>query len=86
MPPLCSACSTIFFEYFEAYTDTEEKFCAIAGDVGALLTADIARISGLVAVEQHPAPSEHCDRVDHYSPDTPQSASGNVTSSTPKLE
>merc|ERR1712113_442789 len=37
------------------------KFRAIADEVGALLMADIAHISGLVATGCHPAPFEHCD-------------------------
>merc|ERR1712217_479955 len=36
------------------------KFKEIADEVGALLMADIAHISGLVATKQHPAPFEHC--------------------------
>merc|ERR1712232_808108 len=39
------------------------KFREIADEVGALLMADIAHISGLVATKQHPAPFEHCDVV-----------------------
>jgi len=39
------------------------KFRAIADEVGALLMADIAHISGLVATNQHPSPFEHCDIV-----------------------
>jgi glycine hydroxymethyltransferase len=39
------------------------KFREIANEVGALLMADIAHISGLVATGQHPAPFEHCDVV-----------------------
>merc|ERR1719210_2354637 len=39
------------------------KFREIADEVGALLMADIAHISGLVATGQHPAPFEHCDIV-----------------------
>merc|ERR1712217_256460 len=39
------------------------KFREIANEVGALLMADIAHISGLVATKQHPAPFEHCDVV-----------------------
>merc|ERR1711953_980728 len=39
------------------------KFREIADEVGALLMADIAPISGLVATGQHPAPFEHCDVV-----------------------
>merc|ERR1712032_137801 len=39
------------------------KFREIADECGALLMADIAHISGLVATKQHPAPFEHCDVV-----------------------
>merc|ERR1712125_288407 len=39
------------------------KFRAIADEVGALLMADIAHISGLVATGTHPSPFEHCDVV-----------------------
>eukprot|EP00425_Heterocapsa_triquetra_P002553 CAMPEP_0195055052 /NCGR_PEP_ID=MMETSP0448-20130528/3779_1 /TAXON_ID=66468 /ORGANISM="Heterocapsa triquestra, Strain CCMP 448" /LENGTH=812 /DNA_ID=CAMNT_0040084639 /DNA_START=78 /DNA_END=2516 /DNA_ORIENTATION=+ len=39
------------------------KFKEIADEVGALLMADIAHISGLVATGNHPAPFEHCDVV-----------------------
>merc|ERR1712178_583631 len=39
------------------------KFREIADEVGALLMADIAHISGLVATAQHPSPFEHCDVV-----------------------
>ena len=39
------------------------KFKEIADEVGALLMADIAHISGLVATKQHPSPFEHCDVV-----------------------
>jgi len=39
------------------------RFRAIADEVGALLMADIAHISGLVATGQHPGPFEHCDVV-----------------------
>merc|ERR1711957_1036999 len=39
------------------------KFKAVADEVGALLMADIAHISGLVATGCHPAPFEHCDVV-----------------------
>jgi len=39
------------------------KFREIADKVGALLFADIAHISGLVATGQHPSPFEHCDVV-----------------------
>merc|ERR1711939_1270477 len=39
------------------------KFRAIADEVGALLLADMAHISGLVATKQHPSPFEHCDVV-----------------------
>lgn len=39
------------------------KFREIADEVGAILFADIAHISGLVATKNHPAPFEHCDVV-----------------------
>merc|ERR1719413_185411 len=39
------------------------KFRQIADEVGALLMADIAHISGLVATGQHPSPFQHCDVV-----------------------
>merc|ERR1712224_539320 len=39
------------------------KFREIADEVGALLMADIAHISGLVATKNHPSPFEHCDVV-----------------------
>jgi glycine hydroxymethyltransferase len=39
------------------------KFREIADEVGALLMADIAHISGLVATKQHVSPFEHCDVV-----------------------
>merc|ERR1711990_292859 len=39
------------------------KFREIADEVGALLMADIAHISGLVATKQHASPFEHCDVV-----------------------
>merc|ERR1712232_1305774 len=39
------------------------KFREIANEVGALLMADIAHISGLVAAGQHPSPFEYCDVV-----------------------
>merc|ERR1712056_79144 len=39
------------------------KFREIADEVGALLMADIAHISGLVATGQHPSPFEYCDVV-----------------------
>merc|ERR1719464_2502977 len=39
------------------------KFREIANEVGALLLADMAHISGLVATGQHPSPFEHCDVV-----------------------
>merc|ERR1712227_150903 len=39
------------------------KFKEIADEVGALLMADIAHISGLVATKQHISPFEHCDVV-----------------------
>merc|ERR1719424_982487 len=40
-----------------------KKFRDIADECGALLMADIAHISGLVATKQHPSPFEHCDIV-----------------------
>jgi len=39
------------------------KFREIANEVGAILMADIAHFSGLVATKQHPSPFEHCDIV-----------------------
>merc|ERR1719382_550592 len=39
------------------------KFREIADDVGAILMADMAHISGLVATGLHPSPFEHCDIV-----------------------
>merc|ERR1712151_2596 len=39
------------------------KFRQIADEVGALLMADMAHISGLVATGQHPSPFQHCDVV-----------------------
>merc|ERR1712187_1060359 len=39
------------------------KFREIADEVGSLLMADIAHISGLVATKQHPEPFSHCDVV-----------------------
>merc|ERR1739844_418932 len=39
------------------------KFRGIADEVGALLMADMAHISGLVATGQHPSPFQHCDVV-----------------------
>merc|ERR1711912_120257 len=39
------------------------KFREIADEVGAILMADIAHISGLVATKQHPSPFAHCDVV-----------------------
>merc|ERR1719356_1336151 len=39
------------------------KFREIADEVGALLMADIAHISGLVATGCHPSPFPHCDVV-----------------------
>merc|ERR1719277_693511 len=39
------------------------KFREIADEVGALLMADIAHISGLVATGLHPSPFAHCDVV-----------------------
>merc|ERR1719420_1945554 len=40
-----------------------KKFKEIAEECGALLMADMAHISGLVATGLHPAPFEHCDVV-----------------------
>merc|ERR1712151_387610 len=40
-----------------------KKFREIADEVGSLLMADIAHISGLVATGCHPVPFEHCDVV-----------------------
>merc|ERR1712224_548897 len=39
------------------------KFKEIADECGALLMADIAHFSGLVATKQHPEPFTHCDVV-----------------------
>merc|ERR1712216_256818 len=39
------------------------KFREIADECGAILMADIAHISGLVATKQHPSPFQHCDVV-----------------------
>merc|ERR1712232_1448578 len=39
------------------------KFREIADECGAILMADIAHISGLVATKQHPSPFEDCDVV-----------------------
>lgn len=39
------------------------QFRRIADEVGAILMADIAHISGLVATGEHPSPFEHCDVV-----------------------
>jgi len=39
------------------------KFREIADEVGALLMADMAHISGLVATGNHPSPFPHCDVV-----------------------
>merc|ERR1712157_199462 len=39
------------------------KFREIADEVGAILMADIAHISGLVATKNHPSPFEHGDIV-----------------------
>merc|ERR1712224_567849 len=48
-----------------AYSRTIDfsKFREIADEVGALLMADIAHISGLVATGLHVSPFEHCDVV-----------------------
>jgi glycine hydroxymethyltransferase len=50
---------------FSAYPRTLDfaKFREIADEVGALLMADIAHISGLVATKQHVSPFDHCDIV-----------------------
>merc|ERR1712159_664850 len=50
---------------FSAYPRTLDfsKFRSIADEVGAILMADIAHISGLVATGQHPSPFPHCDIV-----------------------
>ncbi len=40
-----------------------ERIASIAQGVGALLLADIAHISGLVATGRHPSPVPHCDFV-----------------------
>merc|ERR1740138_1080097 len=39
------------------------KFKEVCDECGALLMADIAHISGLVATKNHPSPFEHCDVV-----------------------
>merc|ERR1712232_783804 len=39
------------------------KFREICDEVGALLMADMAHISGLVATKEHPSPFEHCNVV-----------------------
>merc|ERR1711991_1055087 len=39
------------------------KFKEVCNEVGCLLMADIAHISGLVATKNHPSPFEHCDIV-----------------------
>jgi glycine hydroxymethyltransferase len=50
---------------FSAYPRTLDfaKFREIADEVGSILMADIAHISGLVATGQHPSPFEYCDVV-----------------------
>merc|ERR1712028_196647 len=50
---------------FSAYPRTLDfaKFREIADEVGALLMADIAHISGLIATKQHPSPFEYADVV-----------------------
>jgi len=40
-----------------------KKFREIADECGAILMADIAHISGLVATKQHPSPFDDCDVV-----------------------
>merc|ERR1719246_176637 len=39
------------------------KFRELADECGALLLADVAHISGLIATGEHPAPFQHCDVV-----------------------
>merc|ERR1712199_54230 len=46
-----------------ARTIDYSKFREIADEVGAILMADIAHISGLVATKLHPEPFSHCDVV-----------------------
>jgi glycine hydroxymethyltransferase len=48
-----------------AYARTMDwaKFREIADEVGAILMADMAHISGLVATKQHPPPFPYCDVV-----------------------
>jgi len=50
---------------FSAYPRTLDfaKFREIADEVGALLMADIAHISGLIATGEHPSPFPYCDVV-----------------------
>jgi len=50
---------------FSAYPRTLDfaKFREIADECGALLMADIAHISGLIATGQHPSPFPYCDVV-----------------------
>jgi len=50
---------------FSAYPRTLDfaKFREIADECGALVMADIAHISGLVATGQHPSPFPYCDVV-----------------------
>merc|ERR1719224_345284 len=50
---------------FSAYPRVMDfkRFKEIADECGAILMADIAHISGLVATGQHPSPFEHCDIV-----------------------
>merc|ERR1712086_718629 len=50
---------------FSAYPRTLDfgKFREICDECGAILMADIAHISGLVATGQHPSPFEHCNIV-----------------------
>jgi len=50
---------------YSAYSRTVEfdKFREIADEVGALLMADIAHISGLVAAGAHPSPVPYCEFV-----------------------
>ena len=50
------------------------RFGAITVEMGAILIADIAHISGFVATKQHPSPFEHCDveTTTHKSPRGPR--------------
>lgn len=50
---------------FSAYSGTLDwaKFRAVADEVGALLLADIAHISGLIAAKQYPSPVDYADII-----------------------